>query len=101
MRQAGRRSPAARRCRRADRAGFVRNVAVALGNWGSPEVVPILVGALSDSEPLVRAHAVWALGQIGSLEAVAALEVLEPLERDPLVRGELAVAFVKLRPNVK
>jgi epoxyqueuosine reductase len=37
----------------------LRNVAVALGNWGSPEAVPVLIAALSDAEPLVRAHAAW------------------------------------------
>src|SRR5690606_5091260 len=37
--------------RRAKRAGFLRNVAVALGNWGAPEAVPALVRALEDPEP--------------------------------------------------
>jgi hypothetical protein len=78
--------------RRAGRAGFLRNVAVALGNWGSSEAVPALVAALSDPEPFVREHAVWALAEIGSAEAVATLEALEPLERDPLVRDELGGA---------
>jgi len=51
--------------RRARRPGFLRNVAVALGNWSSPEAVPALVRALEDAEPLVRGHAAWALGRIG------------------------------------
>jgi epoxyqueuosine reductase QueG len=34
--------------RRAGRAGFLRNAAVALGNWGSLAAVPPLVSALSD-----------------------------------------------------
>jgi epoxyqueuosine reductase len=49
--------------KRAKRSGFLRNVAVALGNSDSPEAVPALVGALSDEEPLVREHAEWALRQ--------------------------------------
>jgi len=52
--------------RRATRAGFLRNVAVALGNWVAPEAVPALVRALEDPEPLVRGHAAWALGRISS-----------------------------------
>src|SRR5690554_5371950 len=50
--------------KRAKRRGLLRNVAVALGNWGSPRAVPVLTGALSDGEPLVRGHAAWALGRI-------------------------------------
>src|ERR671914_1301045 len=49
---------------RAKRRGFLRNVAVALGNSKSSEAVPALIGALDDNEPLVRGHAAWALGQI-------------------------------------
>jgi epoxyqueuosine reductase len=87
--------------RRAGRAGFLRNVAVALGNWGSPEAVPVLSSALSDADPLVRGHSVWALGQIRSAEAVSALEALDALERDPFVRDELESALARSRPNVK
>ncbi|OGO41675.1 MAG: tRNA epoxyqueuosine(34) reductase QueG [Chloroflexi bacterium RBG_16_57_9] len=50
---------------RARRRGLLRNVAVALGNWGDPVAVPALTQALSDPEPLVRGHAAWALGRIG------------------------------------
>ena len=50
---------------RAKRRGLLRNVCVALGNWGDPLAVPGLVEALNDSEPLIRGHAAWALGQIG------------------------------------
>jgi epoxyqueuosine reductase QueG len=40
--------------RRAGYGGLKRNVAVALGNWGAEEAVPVLVAALADAEPLVR-----------------------------------------------
>ncbi|MBE7470102.1 MAG: tRNA epoxyqueuosine(34) reductase QueG [Anaerolineae bacterium] len=49
---------------RAKRRGLLRNVAVALGNWGSPEALPVLEQALQDPEPLIREHAAWAIGQI-------------------------------------
>ena len=58
---------------RAKRGGFVRNVAVALGNNAGPEAVPALIKALNDEEPLVRGHVAWALGRIGTSEALAAL----------------------------
>jgi epoxyqueuosine reductase len=87
--------------RRAGRAGFLRNVAVALGNWGSTGAVPVLVAALSDPEPLVRGHAAWALGEVGSPEASAALETSAAAERDPFVLEELEGALDRLRSNVK
>lgn len=50
--------------KRTKRRGLLRNVAVALGNWGSPEALPVLKQALQDSEPLIREHAAWASEQI-------------------------------------
>ena len=52
-----RRSPV----RRAGRNGLLRNVCVALGNWGSANAVPTLRTALEDESEVVRAHAAWAL----------------------------------------
>ena len=60
--------------KRTKRRGLLRNVAVALGNWGSPDAVPVLAAALHDDEPLIRGHAAWALGRIGTQEARAALQ---------------------------
>jgi epoxyqueuosine reductase len=50
---------------RAKRRGLLRNVAVALGNWGDARAIPFLRQALDDPEPLVREHAAWALDQMG------------------------------------
>lgn len=77
---------------RAKRRGFLRNVAVALGNLKAPEAVPALAGALADSEPLVRAHAAWALGEIATVEAVAALMRHLPSETDTAVREEMTLS---------
>ncbi len=87
--------------RRAGRAGFLRNVAVALGNWGSEEAVPVLVSALSDADRLVRGHAAWALGEVGSPEAFDALESRVSSEDDPFVRSELDAALDRSRPKAK
>ncbi|MGK7312922.1 MAG: HEAT repeat domain-containing protein [Candidatus Longimicrobiales bacterium M2_2A_002] len=78
--------------RRAGREGFARAVSVALGNWGSESAVPVLVEALSDSSSLVRRHAAWALGEVGSPEAREALEQRAESESDPWVSEEIASA---------
>lgn len=79
--------------RRAGRAGLLRNVAVAIGNWGSEEAVPVLVRALEDPEALVRGHAAWALGRVASGEVRRALEERLEVECDPLVREEIALVL--------
>jgi epoxyqueuosine reductase len=53
---------------RSKRSGYLRNVAVALGNSGDIQALPALEKALLDPEPLVREHAGWALKQIRSGE---------------------------------
>lgn len=50
--------------KRTKRRGLLRNVAVALGNWGSPNALPVLEQALRDPEPLIREHAAWAIERI-------------------------------------
>jgi epoxyqueuosine reductase len=87
--------------RRAGRAGFLRNVAVALGNWGSEQAVPVLASALSDSDPLVRGHAAWALGEVASPQAFVALASRVSSEDDPFVRSELEAARDRSRPEQK
>jgi epoxyqueuosine reductase len=78
---------------RAKRRGFLRNVAVALGNIRSIEAVPALIGALHDEESLVRGHAAWALGQLGSKRATAALKSRLRHEADAEVRSEIEAAI--------
>jgi len=78
---------------RAKRRGFLRNVAVALGNLKSIEAVPTLIRALEDEEPLVRGHAAWALGQIGSRMAIDALQCRSQTELDADVRREMEDAL--------
>jgi epoxyqueuosine reductase len=80
---------------RAKRRGFLRNVAVALGNSGSPEAVPALALALFDDEPLVRGHSGWALGRIGGDAAGRALREGLRRESDPEVKGELELAIAE------
>ena len=80
--------------RRAKRRGYLRNVAVALGNLGSVEaVVPLTQSLLEDPEPLVRTHAAWALGQIDDIAARQALERAAREEADPQVMLEIKTAL--------
>jgi epoxyqueuosine reductase len=44
--------------------GFIRNAAVALGNWGDRVAIPALQRAAENSDPLVREHITWALQRI-------------------------------------
>ncbi len=78
---------------RAGFGGFRRNVAVALGNWGHEDAVPALGEAVADDDPLVRGHAAWALGQVGSDGARARLVQRRQVEQDDRVREELTRAL--------
>ena len=57
--------------RRIPREVLLRNIAVALGNTGSPDAIPALVALLGHARPLVRIHAAWALAQLGAHEVLA------------------------------
>jgi len=75
------------------RMRFRRNVAIALGNIGDPAAVTSLVEALSDPEPVIRGHAAWALGRIGTSSARPALENALSRETDERVIGEIREAL--------
>lgn len=51
---------------RAKRRGYLRNIAVVLGNTADRRALPVLQTALSDEEPLIREHARWAIEQISA-----------------------------------
>ena len=85
-----RRSP----LRRTKRRGLARNAAVALGNRGDPADIPLLARALhADPEPLVRAHAAWALGRFHRAEARDALAEALGAEGDGSVIAEILTAL--------
>jgi len=78
---------------RAKRRGFVRNVAVALGNSNEPQAVPPLVRQLADDDELVRGHVAWALGELGGKDATRALRKQLKIETDEWVREEIRTAL--------
>jgi epoxyqueuosine reductase len=75
--------------KRARLEGLQRNAAVAMGNRGQARYIPPLAEALADGEPDVRAHAAWALGRIGTPEALQALEEAWRTEVEEGVRAEI------------
>lgn len=78
--------------KRAKRRGYLRNVAIVMGNTQDKANVPALVEALRDIEALVRAHAAWALAKIGGDEARAALQSASSREADTNVQLEIQAA---------
>ncbi len=85
--------------KRAKRRGLLRNVAVALGNTGNPDAVPILEQSLrEETEPLVRLHVAWALGRLTGDQSRKALQTAAATERDQAVAAEIAGALSQ-RPS--
>jgi epoxyqueuosine reductase len=79
-----------------DKKYIQRNAAVALGNYGDPAYVPDLRKALAaDPEEIVRGHAAWALGRIGTPEARQALESCRN-DSSASVQAEIARALKRL-----
>ncbi len=76
--------------KRIKRRGLLRNVAVALGNSGNPQAIPILIKVLDDEEPLIRAHVVWALGELSGAEALPFIQEKLNNEKEAIVLKELA-----------
>jgi len=80
--------------KRAKRRGLLRNVAVALGNSGNREAVPILAHTMEhEVEPLIRSHSAWALGVLGGGSAKRALERARKIDADTEVAAEVALAL--------
>ncbi len=75
---------------RAKRRGMARNAVVALGNSQDLRAVPVVENAASQhDEPLVRGHAVWALGNLLGIDARSSLRTLTTTETDDYVQREI------------
>ncbi len=86
--------------RRAKHWMLQRNAAVALGNVGDESALPHLNEAmLSNEHPVVRGHAAWAIGRLGTRLRItdeAALQALNAallVESDETVREEISMAI--------
>lgn len=85
--------------KRIGRDRFIRNVLIAIGNSGDPELAKIAEARLGDVSPLVRAMAVWALSRLlprDQFEALAARHT--PGESDQCVKGEWQFPAATERP---
>jgi epoxyqueuosine reductase len=84
--------------KRAKRRGLLRNVAVAMGNWGSDEAFDSLKDViLNEPEPLIRGHAVWAISQLeNKKKARIVLEKARLSEDDEFVNDEIRIALDQL-----
>lgn len=77
-----------------------RNACIALGNVKAQPAVPALAHALlRDRSALVRAHAAWALGEIGGQGTLDALLLAQRHEHDPDALAEIAAALERLSPS--
>jgi epoxyqueuosine reductase len=85
--------------RRARWPGFMRNVLVALGNWGRPEALEVLRRRLSHREGQVRSSAAWALGRIGGATARQALLARQTVETEASVAEEIEWALGQAHPS--
>jgi len=88
--------------RRARRRGYLRNVAIVLGNRAGESALSGLSQALRrEPEPLVRSHAAWALGRLGGASARRSLQQALDEESDESVRREIHRAISNLHGSEK
>lgn len=66
-----------------------RNVLVAMGNDGHPDLLPLIALYVGHPDWLLRAHAVWALARLDDARVGPVLEYQNGRERHPQVREEL------------
>ena len=84
--------------KRIGRARFLRNVAVAMGNSGLPQLRRPVEALLDDAESLVRGHAVWALSRLVGLAAFRA--AMRP-DSDPAVAEEWRLGLDECAATVR
>jgi len=80
--------------KRTGRDRFVRNVLIAIGNSGLPELARVAQARLDDPSPLVRAMAVWALARLDHEGFEAERTKRKFQETDPAVLEEWEVGTV-------
>ncbi len=75
-----------------------RNAIIALAHFKDESAVPDLLGVLeNESSTVLKETAAWALGKIGSTEAVGALEKFLEQEADLEVKSEIERSLLKLK----
>jgi epoxyqueuosine reductase len=83
--------------KRTGRNRFVRNVLIAIGNSGDAALAGEAERLLSDTSPLVRGAAVWALGRLAPERLAAFAPAMRVRESDQAVAEEWAQALLENR----
>jgi epoxyqueuosine reductase len=87
--------------KRSGRNRFLRNVLIAIGNSNDAALASEAERLLSDSSPLVRGAAVWALGRLLTRERLDALAARRrPLETEALVEEEWKTTLAASGPDL-
>ncbi|HVV92231.1 MAG TPA: tRNA epoxyqueuosine(34) reductase QueG [Hyphomicrobiales bacterium] len=80
--------------KRIGRDRFVRNVMIAVGNSGMPALAAAARDRLADPSPAVRGAAVWALGELLGIDALASVAAIHrPGETDGAICAEWDAAL--------
>jgi epoxyqueuosine reductase len=76
-----------------------RNAIIALAHFKDQSAVPDLIELLDkDPRPVIRGTAAWALGKIGTAQAMTALKEAEEKEKDEAVLTEIREALISCSP---
>jgi epoxyqueuosine reductase len=76
-------------------ARFLRNLLIAAGNSGDPELAPTVEARLMHESPLVRAMAIYALSRLSPLRLRRQAATLAALEQDADVAAEWSAALAE------
>ena len=77
--------------------GLQRNVCVALGNIKDTDAIEKLTKTLLESDPIVKQHAAWAIGQIGGDKANQNLHNALEVENNTDVIEEIKSAIIQTK----
>lgn len=90
--------------KRIGRERFLRNCCVAAGNSGNGALRPALWALSQDGSPLVRGHAIWALGVLSDADdapdTVERLTGMLAAELDKDVREEITLSVLEIKEKV-
>ena len=90
--------------KRTGRARLLRNVCIAAGNSADSSLVPPLLASLDDAEPLIRAHAAWALGRLSNEEnrasLLASLKKTAAHEEDDKSHEDMVLTICEIKDNL-
>ncbi len=75
---------------------FLRNLLIAAGNSGEADLIPLIESRLDAESALIRAMAIWALGELAPRRLNDLAKMREGAEEDLAVIGEWSSALAKV-----